>query len=318
MNVLLLYFSATGNTQLYSRIMASQIIARGHDCCLTSAEEVADLPAMWRHKPVIPQYIREIEKRVPMERLEPAPQQAAADAGCEKASAGIAEIIRHSDIVGFGSPVYFYRPPAVFESLIRCLPDFRNKPAFSYGTHMEGPITFAENMFKLLSGKGFSVIGHVDDHIIHTEMVPGLPKWIASKSSLKRYLEYRLPKIEAGISGFLDRIGIRKASDSVFTRGIHHPSFFMRAIGRAVELGLYEACRFAVGAEYLKESCTRCGLCIQSCPAGLIAPNSEGYPVRTTHCMYCLRCINICPREAITYRNMYKGMARFKGFDSLA
>ena len=47
------------------------------------------------------------------------------------------------------------------------------------------------------------------------------------------------------------------------------------------------------------EGCTGCGLCASRCPAGNLLL-VRGRPVPQARCMFCYRCVNLCPRQAIT------------------
>ena len=48
------------------------------------------------------------------------------------------------------------------------------------------------------------------------------------------------------------------------------------------------------------ESCTHCGLCAKRCPMKNIKM-IQGHPAFQKHCLFCMRCINSCPVNAIRY-----------------
>jgi ferredoxin/flavodoxin len=344
MNILLLYFSATGNTAYYAELLARSISARGHRCDLMDIEKRFNTAGIWRAEPVIPHYITEAEGRLPLpEKLASAfAAHASADEGpaegsaasvssaaggglvekdsLEKAFDNLDRYMSNFDIIGFGSPVYFFEPPAVFSSFIKMLKPFDGRKVFTFATHMEGPVYFAENIRRVLKEKGFDVIGHIDDHIIHTELLPVMPKWLAGESLRRFYLNRRLPKIKRKIRKFLDSLNIVKgaAAESITPAAFHTAPAMDRFAGGLVEKGLYASMKYYTGSRILKEKCVKCGLCARTCPMGLIKMDAEtGYPLRTGHCMYCLRCINICPAEAVSYAPLYDNKSRFKGFERL-
>lgn len=61
------------------------------------------------------------------------------------------------------------------------------------------------------------------------------------------------------------------------------------------------------------ERCTSCGLCQQGCPA---SARSASTPERCdpSECLFCLRCMRICPKEAIFLR--FEGMPSFIPFEA--
>lgn len=324
MNILLVYFSGAGNTRLYSEMIARGINERGHRCDLLDIEKIVDAKLLWRNFPVVPAYILEAEKRVPLGlsineiirayENDPAKDQQMLD--LNKKIVNFNNYIANFDLIGFGSPIYFFEPAAVFSSFIKSIPGQNRKKAFTYGTHMEGPVDFGLKIKSELELRGFDVIGHVDDYIAHTELMPLFGKSIATGEILKKYLNYRLPSINKKINKFLDSLNIKSGSDfkSLSKSETMPAGNVMKYIGKVVEAGLYATMNHSFGNRFIADKCSKCGLCSKKCPMGLIEVGNDGYPLRKSHCMYCLRCLCICPQEAVSYTPLYDGKARFKGF----
>lgn len=57
------------------------------------------------------------------------------------------------------------------------------------------------------------------------------------------------------------------------------------------------------------DNCSGCKLCEKHCPVGNITVNKK--PSWNNHCEACLKCINICPRQAIGYNNETDGKIRY-------
>ena len=56
------------------------------------------------------------------------------------------------------------------------------------------------------------------------------------------------------------------------------------------------------------DKCINCKLCEKSCPVGCIKiDKTASY---TKDCLFCQRCINICPKNAFTYKN--KELSQYK------
>jgi len=315
MKILLVYFSATGNTKFYSSLLAAKLKKTGHECELVDIEKSFNAPSLWRERPVIQPYMLEADRRVKM----------FAPAGCsggpiqQDNSASLISFAQKAsqfDLIGFGSPVYFFRAAPVMESFIKLMPSLRGMTAFTYGTHMEGPIAFAENFKSVLSEK-VKVIGHVDDYIMHTEMVPAIAEFMAKQPYLERYFRYRMPTINYKMEKFIKKIGLGCMPGSLSPFETPPADAISKFIGKAVEQGLYLLFPYAIGNRTIKSRCVKCMQCVKNCPIGLIKEAPDGYPLRDSHCMYCLRCINSCPTNAIIFTGYYKNTARFRGFSKL-
>lgn len=58
----------------------------------------------------------------------------------------------------------------------------------------------------------------------------------------------------------------------------------------------------------ITSECTKCGMCLKTCPVGNIA--LESIPKYNNHCEFCLSCIHMCPVNAIQLKSQ-KSKARF-------
>lgn len=58
--------------------------------------------------------------------------------------------------------------------------------------------------------------------------------------------------------------------------------------------------------------CTRCGLCAARCPDHNLVLTAEGIEIQETEgCLHCLRCMNRCPANAISFGKLSKGPNQF-------
>jgi polyferredoxin len=50
------------------------------------------------------------------------------------------------------------------------------------------------------------------------------------------------------------------------------------------------------------EKCTECGACVKVCPMDIRIPEyiKNGQRVLSTECIFCLECINACPKGALS------------------
>lgn len=103
-----------------------------------------------------------------------------------------------------------------------------------------------------------------------------------------------------------NRENIRKQIDPLlddFLAGKEH-SEQTKAWQRPLILLVAKSCFHVMPAFFMRfstdESCTGCGLCAKRCPRKNIRMEN-GRPVFQKHCLFCMRCINSCPVNAIRY-----------------
>ena len=64
---------------------------------------------------------------------------------------------------------------------------------------------------------------------------------------------------------------------------------------------IYKAIRPGKTGIRVADSCVKCGLCAKSCPFGFFPPGAaEDGVFRDPDCMHCLRCVERCPKRALS------------------
>lgn len=62
----------------------------------------------------------------------------------------------------------------------------------------------------------------------------------------------------------------------------------------------------------VSNACISCGVCAKNCPDSAIVISNEGKPTWIKQrCQNCLRCLHMCPKEAIDYGNRTQGKKRY-------
>lgn len=51
--------------------------------------------------------------------------------------------------------------------------------------------------------------------------------------------------------------------------------------------------------EIIHEKCTKCGLCIETCPINIIKKEGDMVKIDSLRCIKCKTCIALCPVKAI-------------------
>jgi flavodoxin/ferredoxin len=196
------------------------------------------------------------------------------------------------DLLGIGSPVYYYRPPFNVMDYVNRLPDLDGLPAFAFvlqGTYRGS----AGNIIRrALARKGADEMGYFHcygadyalfylkagylfspDHPTEEELAQAkvFGREVAARFAGKQYV---------------------RSKDDPPLPVVYRLERFLtnRWLARKVYSRL-----FRVDAE----SCTACGICVELCPTGNIAEGEDGRPVWGRDCLLCLTCEMKCPEDAI-------------------
>jgi NAD-dependent dihydropyrimidine dehydrogenase PreA subunit/flavodoxin len=317
LKVLLVYFSGTGITRYYASLIQEEMEKRGYECDSLNLEELTDVPTLWQKKPVALNYTIRAENKRPLGKY-PWPYQdlksALASPAVNPLLAKLAKEWNDYDLIGFGSPVYSFRPAPVMIRFLLDLPQFKNKTrAFSFATHDGAQGDFEAFMKDLLSGKGFRYVGHLDHSFIYSASAVVRKNFDFLKAG--RLLVKKTFQARKQIFLFLEYIhsqfyGIPYWYRPVNLLNIMFGIPYRLVYSYGVDLLLN---RLLFGFGIHKEDCIQCMTCVQQCPQGLIELDDEGYPIRHYHCMYCLRCLNWCPTDALYFSKATEGKGRFPG-----
>lgn len=316
-NVLLVYFSGTGITRHYASLIQGEMENNGLNCDCVDLEELTDIPTLWQKKPVALNYTMRAELKRPLSKY-PWPylevSKAVESAGDNSLFSYLIEDWGKYDLIGFGSPVYAFRPAPVMIRFILDLPLFQHKPlVFSFATHDGAPGDYEAFIYRILELKGFKYIGHIDQSFINSAIAVFRNNFDHVKSGL--LLVKRSEQAKEKIAFFLKHI---RAMDSTSAFRHRKKDYSNKVIGLPWHLAYSHGINFLLnhflfGYGIDKENCILCMACVQQCPQGLIEVDDDGYPIRLYHCMYCLRCLNWCPTDALYFSRATRGKARFPG-----
>lgn len=197
------------------------------------------------------------------------------------------------DLIGIGSPVYYYRLPFIVSDYLRELPDLAGRPVFAFllqGTHR---FDAGNRLRKALARKGGREVGylncrgaayylgHLKEGYLFSPDSPAERDLAAAKAfgvEVARHVasgEYGRPPDEPPAPALyrLERLFLsRWLIENVYSR------------------------LFRV--DPLK--CTSCGGCIETCPTANLRKDAAGRPVWGRDCLFCMRCEMVCPEDAIS------------------
>ena len=200
-----------------------------------------------------------------------------------------ADLARY-DLIGIGTPVFYYREPVVIQRLLGSMPKLTGKFGFLFITHGGNPVNTFLRMQKALAKKDVAVIGAFECFGFDT-----YPAYIGTDRQIGHPDEKELARAEA----FGRELLLRYESALGESRNVI-PKF-------KKEHGKYNRLSILLSGPALKwispkknldrTRCTRCGECLRRCPTDAIEMNP--YPVFNDRCIYCYLCERICPEKAI-------------------
>jgi NAD-dependent dihydropyrimidine dehydrogenase PreA subunit len=320
-NILLIYFSGTGITRHYASLIKDEFIKRGDRCDVIDLEEMTDLPTLWQKKPVALNYTINAEIKRPLSKY-PWPYQdlkrALRSAWENPLFSSLPNDWEKYDLIGFGSPVYAFRPAPVMIRFLLDLPFFSSQTrAFSFATHDGAQGDYELFMKNVLDRKGFTYIGHLDQSFIYSAGVVMRKKCNHVKAG--HLLARKSSQAVITINDFIDYVNSLDSDRSYKYPG---PGTLSKLAGLPYRLiysyGIdFLLNHFLFGYGINKNDCILCMTCVNQCPQGLIELDDDGYPIRLYHCMYCLRCLNWCPTGALYFSPITKDKARFPGLEVL-
>ncbi len=196
------------------------------------------------------------------------------------------------DVLGIGTPTYYFRPPFMVSDYLDSLSDLTGKTVFTfvmYGTHCGDAGNAVRRALERKGGKeaGYARYHGADFFLGYLKrgylFSPKHPKsddlaqadlfgqeigaCLAGKAYAKPDYDPR-PALIYRLERFLtNRFFIRQTFSRLF--GVDH------------------------------EKCTACGLCQKLCPTRNIAEDVKGHPVWGRNCILCFSCEMKCPTDAI-------------------
>ena len=202
------------------------------------------------------------------------------------------EQICNSDVIGFVYPVFFWGMPLSMEQFVKDL-KIQNKNAYIFAVYTYGGTALfcAAVLNNLLKKKNthlsfISSVKMVENYIPSFKVNDNPAIWDNADK-----------KIEIISKSINERKNSKFHTGTFINKIIHH---------------LYPAHNKNCSKDFaVKKSCIGCGLCSKICPTQNIKINNN-VPIFENHCDHCLGCLNMCPYDAIEYKNKTNGKTRYK------
>ena len=197
------------------------------------------------------------------------------------------------DLLGIGSPVYYYRLPFNVTDYLQVLPQLDGMPVFCFLVEGSHAFDAVNSLRHGLAQRGTKDVGYYRCH--------GEAYFLGHLR--EGYLfspDHPSPDELQRATAFGVTVAQHAAKGEVAHTADEPKAPLMYRIERAV------TSRWLVEQVYSRlftvdpNRCTACGLCMDICPTKNIEKNQRGHPVWGRKCLYCLSCEMKCPEDAIS------------------
>ncbi len=219
----------------------------------------------------------------------------AIEMGTECELAAIADVdpstLHEYDLLGLGCPVFYGQEPLNVRSFIEELPEMKGKPWFIFTTHASTIGIAMDSMAKGLQRKGGVIVGSHDTYADSTAPFIPYPTLTTGHPDEQEYEEARkfgkeiverARRITAGDGGLIPSLDLVTEEFAHITETFSLE--FMEQTFPRLHIDM--------------EKCVQCHTCEENCPANGIKIKPDSCSIQDP-CIYCFRCVMVCPEIAI-------------------
>ena len=197
------------------------------------------------------------------------------------------------ELLGIGSPVYYFRPPSNVMDYINNLPDLKGVKFFLFMLHGTNPFDAVSAIREALLRKGAQEIGFYQCY--------GADFFLGYLQRGYLFSPNHPTKDEIEQSHAFGRHLVDTFDGGrAYVPTPEHPAPLIYRLER------FLTSRWLIEQVYSRlfrvnpKKCISCGLCMKLCPTKNIHENKKGRPVWERNCLLCLTCEMKCPVGAIT------------------
>jgi flavodoxin/Pyruvate/2-oxoacid:ferredoxin oxidoreductase delta subunit len=197
------------------------------------------------------------------------------------------------DLLGIGSPVYYFKPPFNVMNYLNHLPNLGGLPFFVFVLHGTYRFDTGNQLRIALALKGAREVGYFHSY--------GVDFFLAY---LKEGYLFSPDHPTAEELAQAETFG-REVADNVTSKLYTRPEDY-QPISPIYRLQRFLTNRWLTNHIYSrlisvnKNKCNACGICVKLCPMGNITKDKSGRPIWGRNCILCLTCEMNCSKDAIT------------------
>ena len=195
------------------------------------------------------------------------------------------------DIIGIGTPTYFFSPPFIVKDFVNNLQNLQGKSSFVFVLHGTHRGDCGNWIRRKLKSKGTKDLGYSTSY--------GADYWLGY---IKRGVMFSPESpTETELSAaekFGEKLSTRFAEQNPELDPYDPSTPFMYGLERMLVARPFAKLMYSktFGAN---KNCDNCGICIQKCPVQNITEKSNGKPKWHSNCMLCATCELCCPKDAV-------------------
>ncbi len=210
------------------------------------------------------------------------------------------------DFLMIGFPIHAFYPPQLVIDFVKRLPDVKDKPVILFATGGESAGASFNVLERILKKKKYFVISNF------LYVMPDNVNFMFGKDRDKEeHINLAITSTKEKVKNDFDLLVSGK---SKFIKSNILISIMSNTVKFFFDIGQKNTKKRWF---WDKKECTMCGLCQQVCPTKNITIKKEkGKVIFGNNCMFCTRCYNFCPRNAIHFKSINK-TKNFKRYDRL-
>lgn len=195
------------------------------------------------------------------------------------------------DIIGIGTPTYFFRPPFIVKDFVHNLKGLQNKSSFVFilcGTHQGDCANWIRRKLK---NKGSKDLGYFRSY--------GVDYWMGYIKRGVMFSPDSPTKAElSSAEDFGNKIALRFSKQNQNVESYDPSTPMMYGMERMLVARPFAKLIYSKTFR-VDKNCDNCGVCIEKCPINNISENSTGKLKWHSECLLCMTCELSCPKDAI-------------------
>ncbi len=231
-------------------------------------------------------------------------REGAMKTGAQCELAGISEVdtstLREYDLIGLGSPVFYYQEPFNVRSFVEELPKMDGQHWFIFTTHASTIGVAMDSMAKGLQERGAVIVGSHDTYADSTAPFIPYPTLTTGHPDEKEYEEARVFG-----ENLVDRAQRIADGDTGLIPSLEPVSEEFANMAENFSLDIMK--QFFPSLEIDFDNCVQCHTCEENCPVNGIEIKDDSHSIQNP-CIYCFRCVMVCPEIAIDAVDSVWGM----------